>query len=156
MVVVADATALHTASLDRARSAARLFDRLGVQSFDGEMRDALRTLLQALPRDLPDGPEDLPQAVERASIEESVSARERIGGAVAQTATRALYVTAPGGDYLVAATRLGARVLFVAASASPTPGAAEAALARSLPQADTNACADLIARGGTCAVGDVK
>jgi hypothetical protein len=154
VVVVADVAALRTASLDRARSAARLFDRLGVESFDGEMRDALRTLRQALPRDLPDGPKDLPSTVERAAIEESVGARERLGDAVAHTATRAIYVTAPGGDYLVAATRQhGGSVLFVAASASPTPGAVEAALARTAPQPDAAACADLIARGGTCTIG---
>ncbi len=153
VVVVADATALRTASLDRARSAARLFDRLGVQSFDGEMKDALRSLLLALPRDLPDGPSDLPVTVERAAIEESVVARERLGQAVARTATRAVYVAAPAGDFLVAAARQpGGTVLFVAASASPTPGAAEAALAVGSPQADVAACASQIARGGTCSL----
>jgi hypothetical protein len=109
--------------------------------------------VQALPRDLPDGPSDLPITVERAAIEESVSARERLGQAVAKTATRAVYVAAPTGDFLVAASRqLNGSVLFVAASASPTPGAAEAALALTSPQADVEVCATAIARGGTCSL----
>ena len=153
VVVVADATSLRATSLDRARSATRLFDRLGVQSFDGEMKDALRSLLQALPRNLPDGPAELPITVARAAIEESVSARERLGSAVATTATRAVYVASPAGDFLVAASRQpDGTVLFVAASASPTPGAAEAALALTSPQTDIAACASAVARGGTCSL----
>ena len=150
VVELADNAALRTASLDRARSATKLLDRIGVQNYDGDIGDAAPVLARALPMGLPAGPDDLATLVRRTAIDESITAREALGDAIARTATRALFVSASGADYLVAAARSAKGFDLAAASADPSHDLSAEAAPLTRPTLSECGKALAQAHGGSC------